>query len=383
MLKISAILCAVVLLASCGGYYTSDIAGYVKDDENGLGVNGAIIRVYAEEPESADAEGFSVETASMTSGGNAGYYSHKIIWKNWFPSFGEEGDSGSVWIGITHDDYIETTRLVQGILSETVNVVPDVYLTRASFSSPEVSGVIIDVGGNGVNGVRTVLDLESTVDDQEDYVTVTATVDGVDGVFQFEDVRWRDESPDSPSADTENAVISVADADYETDDIVPVIITSDQASRVTTEVVVTRQPRIIFSGNLYGRCIRRYLSSQDVQEIPAQGIEVTLTYIDEMGEHLLYDYTDASGTFAFFVQWIDSVPGNFDGTAAVDTLDPTIPDGEDGIFAQVFFDPPFDVATYGGDIDGGDPLTFDDQDFALKSWINPNYLPDTVLETSL
>ena len=97
---------AVPALASCGGYYTADIAGYVKDDETGAGVNGAIIRVYSEEPETADAEGFTVETASMTSGGNAGYYSHKIIWRNWLPAFGDEGDSGSVWLAITHDDYV-------------------------------------------------------------------------------------------------------------------------------------------------------------------------------------------------------------------------------------------------------------------------------------
>ena len=67
----------------------------------------------------------------------------------------------------------------------------------------------------------------------------------------------------------------------------------------------------------------------------------------------------------------------------MDTVSPSIPDGEDGIYVQLFFDPPFNIATIGGDIDGGDPAVFDGQDFALKSWKTPNYLPDTVIETTL
>ena len=196
-------------------------------------------------------------------------------------------------------------------------------------------------------------------------------------------MRWRDESPDSPSADTENVTISVEDTDYEATDPVTAVVASDQASQVTTQIVVTRQPRTEFAANLYGRCIRRYLSTQEVQEIPAQGIEVTLTYFDEDGEHLLYDYTDATGSFAFFVQWTDSAPGNFDGTTAVDTAEPGIPEGEDGIYVQLFFDPPFDTATVGGNIDGGQSTVFDANDFALKSWITPNYLADTVIEINL
>ncbi|MBN1685761.1 MAG: hypothetical protein JW852_03855 [Spirochaetales bacterium] len=370
-------------LAGCGGYYTADIAGYVKDDESRAGVNGAIIRIYAQEPEDADADGFTVETASMATGGNAGYYSHKIIWRNWFPAFGDEGDSGSVWLGISHDDYAPAVTLVQGIISETVNVVPDIYLVRATFSSQTVTGRVIDVGGDGVNGVRVVLDLESTPDDEEDYITTTGTVNAVEGVYEFDNVTWRDESPDSPAADTESALVYVDDGEYDAAQPASVLITSGGLSQAADEIVVTRQPREDFSVNIRGRCINRYLSTQEVQEIPAQGIGVTLTCTDDDGEHTLYDYTDAGGVFTFFVQWTDATPGNFDGTTDVAGVDPGIPDGEDGLFVQLHFDPPFDAATVGGDIDGGDPAVFDNQDFFLKSWINPNYLPDTVIETTL
>ena len=45
----------------------------------------------------------------MTTGGNAGYYTHKVIWKTTSPLFGEEGDSGTIWITVTHEDYQEAT----------------------------------------------------------------------------------------------------------------------------------------------------------------------------------------------------------------------------------------------------------------------------------
>jgi len=43
----------------------------------------------------------------------------------------------------------------------------------------------------------------------------------------------------------------------------------------------------------------------------------------------------------------------------------------------------FFLAGCGGYIDGGDSAVFDENDFSLKSWINPNYLPGTVIETTL
>ena len=84
---------------------------------------------------------------------------------------------------------------------------------RATFSSQTVTGRVIDVGGDGINGVRMVLDLQSTPDDAEDYITTTATVNGDDGVYEFDNVTWRDETPDSPAADTESGVVSVDDDD--------------------------------------------------------------------------------------------------------------------------------------------------------------------------
>lgn len=376
------------ILSGCGGYYSAEIAGYIKDAESQGGINGAIIRVYADQPDAAADTGFIVETASMTSGGNAGYFSHKIVWLELFPAFGEEGDSGSVWLGITHDDYTEDIVHVQGIISETVNLMPDILLDRASFECPELTGEVIDVAGAGVNGVRIELDLASTTDDEVDYVTTTATIDGVDGTYRFQNIRWRDEDPDSAAADTETATVTVDDNEYDSTDQPTVLLASDQEIAVQEIITVTREPRIEFETTVQGRCIDRYITTNDVQDIGARGVEVTLTYVDDDGAHTLYDQTDAAGAFAFFVQWTDSAPRNYDGTATDDTDDPTVPEGEDGLYVQIQYGPPFDTVSLAAmvpaqaslDITGGDSGVFDSTDFALKTWINPNYLPDAVIE---
>ena len=73
---IGLIVFSVVLLTltGCGRYFTAEIAGYVKDSENDEGIDGAVIRMYNAEPASPDAESFIVETASVTSNGNPGYF---------------------------------------------------------------------------------------------------------------------------------------------------------------------------------------------------------------------------------------------------------------------------------------------------------------------
>ena len=373
-------------LAGCGGYYTGEIAGYIKDADSSEGINGAIIRIYSEEPASAAADGFIIETASMSSGGNGGYFSHKIVWHNNFPVFGEEGDSGSVWLGIAHEDYTDSITHVRGVISDTVNVVPDILLERATFETPEITGRIVNISGEGVNGIRVELDLASTTDDTEDYVTTTATFDGNVGTYRFQNVTWRDEAPDSPSADTENATVTVDDPDYASASTLALLITSDQAVEAADDMVVTRKPRTEFSVNLQGRCINRYtVASQGVDENPAPGIEVMVTYKTEDGTlHTLYDQTDGTGSFSVFIQWTDTDPRDFDGPPPAGTTDTSIPEGEDGLFVQIQFDAPFDTITaLGGDIVGGNANVFEADDFLLKSWIDPNILPDNVVNTAV
>ncbi|MBT3272837.1 MAG: hypothetical protein HN368_06765 [Spirochaetales bacterium] len=384
----AAVLIGTVLVTGCGGDYTAEIAGYINDSESGAGVDGAVVHIYSEEPDTAGDEGFIVETASMSSGGNAGYFNHKIIWRNWFPAFGEEGDTGSVWLGISHGDYADAIIHVQGLLSATLNVIPDIQLERATFSIPELTGRIIDVGGEGVNGVRVVLDLASTTDDAEDYITTTGTIDGAVGTYRFTNITWRDEAPDSAAADTESVTLIVDDQDYDSATMLTTLLASDQNAEFTTDIVVIRQPRTEFTANIQGQCINRYISSTEVQEIPEQGVEVTLTFMDQDGItlHTLFDQTDVTGGFAFFVQWTDDNPRNFDGSVSTAVEDLSIPEGEDGLYVQIQFAAPFNdpaLPEDSLDIDGGDDALFDSADFALKSWINPNYLPDAVIETTL
>lgn len=370
---------AFVILSGCGGYYTGEIAGYIKDSENAAGINGAVIRIYAEEPASASEDGFIVETASMSSGGNGGYFSHKIIWQSYFPAFGEEGDSGSVWLGIVHGDYTDAIAHVRGVISDTVNVVPDILLVRATFETPEITGRLVDVAGEGVNGIRLELDLASTTDEAEDYVTTTATIDGNPGTYRFQNVSWRDEAPDSPSADTESATVIIDDPDYESAAPLQLLVTSDQAVEAADTIVVTRKARSDFSVTLQGRCINRYTSSSGVEENPAPGVEVTVTYKTQDDTlHTLYDQTDGTGSFSFFIQWTDDSSGDFDGPSPDGADDSSIPEGEDGLYVQIQYDTPFN----GEDVIGGDANAYDGNDFLLKSWIDPNVLPDAVVTTA-
>jgi hypothetical protein len=315
-----------------------------------------------------------VETASMASQGNNGYFSHKIIWQNAFGEFGSEGDSGEVWLKISHEDYLEKTTRVSGILSDTINLVPDILLDRATFSTPQLRGRVLNVSGEGVNGVRMVLDLSSTTDEAEDYITTTGFYEEEPGYYLFQDVTWRDETPDSDAADTENGSVLVDDPDYQSGGSLSVILTSGQDSEAAEDIVVTRKPRTQFSTTVIGRCIRRYINVDgDPVDIPAQGIEVAAFYTDDNGSHTLYDQTDATGSFSMLLQWSDADPE--------DDTDPTIPEGEDVLYVEFDYDPD-NLSSYTfTDIVGATTGTIEDDEFRLKSWLNPNYLPDAVDDT--
>jgi len=360
---------AVLGLQGCGTYYDAEIAGYVKDMDTDAGINGAVIRMYltedditAEEEAEDGSVYYIVETASMSSQGNDGYFSHKIMWQNAFGEFGSEGDSGEVWLKITHEDYIETTAQVSGILSDTINLVPDILLDRATFSTPQLRGRVLNVSGEGVNGVRVVLDLSSTTEETEDYITTTGFSDGEPGYYIFQEVTWRDEEPDSDAADTESASVSIDDPDYEYGSTLAVTLTSSQASEAPDDIVVTRKPRTQFSTNVTGRCFARYDNAGiDPVDIPVQGVEVTITYDDGNGSHTLYDQTDGTGSFGLLIQWTDTSPGDFiEGTP-----DSSVPDGEDGLEINIDYD---------------DANFTDLTNFNLKSWLNPNYIPDGVYD---
>jgi len=366
-------------LASCGRYFTAELSGYVKDSESEDGVDGAVIRIYEKEPSTADESGFIVETASANSGGNGGYYNHRIIWQNLFPAFGSEGDTNSVWLGITHHDYLSAIVEVRGLLSDTVNFVPDVLLDRAAFSVPTVTGRVVGPSGAGVNGVRVVLDVLST-SDTEDYVTGSTTIGGEAGRYEFTDVSWSDEDAAGSGTDTEAAELVIDDEAYTSSQVISIVLSADQTFDVSTAFSVNRIDATSFSTTLTGRCVNQYGAAPDVQNIAAQGIEVKCTFSDDDGAHTLYDQTNANGTYSFFIQWTDTTPGDFlEGTA-----DSTIPVGEDGLIAEVTFaDPNFSGLSFEGvtpgtyELPSSPPASGDDRQ--VKSWLDPNYAPDAIV----
>jgi hypothetical protein len=214
-------------MSACGlpRYFSATISGYVRDEQanaNGEqpGINGAEIRVYLEDPTIA---GSKVEalarTATMTSGGNDGYWSRKIIWSVWLPTFWDEGDSSTVWVEVLRKGYFPKIQKVPGILSDSNNVIPMIEIR--AIKAGELKGRVVNEHGAGVNDIRVELDLDLTADIDADYVTRTATVDGIVGVFSFSSIAWED--PDSiPTVDraivgnkaTTTARLYIVDADY-------------------------------------------------------------------------------------------------------------------------------------------------------------------------
>ena len=472
------ILAAALLLTGCPRYYKGEVAGYVRDSETDNGVNGATIHMYLEQPETAEDPSFIIETATMTSGGNAGYYSSSIIWEKYFAKFGSEGDSGAIWIGVLHEDYLSKVAKVSGILSDTMNVVPDIKIETSLFTVPSLTGRVVNESGEYLNGIRLVLDLESTPDEEEDYVATTqtiddkagsyqftniewkdndpddaensqdtepavirvsddeyldaddtplsvtlnsdqemeapqdievtieqqtnftcpevtgrvvnssgegvngvrvtldiartsddeefvattATIDGIPGTYQFTDIGWRDETADTKTTDTETGNIEVDDDNYTGGSAESVTLYSDQTVDVPNDISVTRAPRTDFSANIRGECYYLDSSASD-PERPIAGVDVTVTYTedDETTNHTLTAQTNTNGVYTFLIQWTDSDSSS--GTV-------NIPEGEDTISVDI---------TYSSNDEPGNSYSFDNvTGYEVRSWINPNNIPDKV-----
>lgn len=366
---------ATALLASCGGYYyRATVQGFVVDDESDAGVNEATVRVYTDEIEEPDAEGYVVQTSTVTQGGNAGYYSSTVIWRRVFGAYGQEGDTTTLWLSVTHPDYGAQVVSAQGILSEEDNLIATIRLAQTSYDLPALRGRVVDGNGAGVNGVRVVLDLPQVdgTDDETDEVTLTATIDGTSGTYEFAPVEWSDANTADANGEV-TATIRVddpewGDPDYtgdpgtsDDDYIVErqvVLVPGDQTRVVTSDIPVSRLPRTEFTTTVTGRLVERLVDGTGgfVEDRPVQGVAVTLSFVRLLEPApgtetvTLADTTDAQGTYSFTVTWVDNAPGDFDDAdersgATVGGETDGVADGEDGLVVEVAYE---DLEVAGG-----------------------------------
>jgi hypothetical protein len=367
---------AALAVTGCGGYYyRAVIQGFVIDDETGGGINGATVRIYTRDVETADADGYVAQTATVTQGGNAGYYSSTVIWRQLFGSYGLEGDTTTIWVAVTHPDYAPVVVAASGILSDDSNLIGSIRLVQTTFSIPALRGRVEDANGSGVNGVRVVLDLPAVTgtDLREDRVTQTATIDGTPGRFEFAPVDWSDRHTTDPAGEV-TAVVRIDDPDWGGQDVRiierdVVLVPSNQTRTMTDPIPVYRQPRTEFSTIVEGRLVERILDGGGsfVEERPVEGVRVELRYwrrTDAVPDpdpddpdpavadpfRVLVDHTDAQGVYRFAVSWTDLAPGDFDH-ADVRT-DPAlggdttgIAPGEDGLLVDITY---ADAAVPGG-----------------------------------
>ena len=399
----------LALFAGCGiYYYRAPIQGFVIDGETEAGINEATVRIYTQEVSSADVQGYVAQTSTVTQGGSAGYYSSTVIWGRWFGgAYGEEGDTTTIWLGVTHPDYGSVVVPAEGILSDEDNLVASIRLSQTTFELDALRGRVVDANGAGVNGVRVVLDLpqvDDSEDDSEDQVAQTATIDGAAGTYLFSPVEWSDANTEDPNGEV-TAVVRVDDPEWgaetpettdgiddytieRTLDLVP----GEQTRVVQTPIEVYRRPRSEFTATVTGRLFERVIATDGtVENRPVQGIRVELSYdevIDgsppELAETLI-DYTDADGAYLFTVTWTDTVPGEYDNAGNEDLTGDSaatagIAAGEDGLLVDVSYS---DLTVTPGSLE----LAFSTADLTdHEIYSNPrggtNRLPDVAREAT-
>jgi hypothetical protein len=160
----------LLIAGSCRVIYDTDISGFVRDVSIDSGVNGAVVRVYADDPAEAEDTEILLETATvMTTAGIPGYFSGTLMWQTRTGQFGQEGDIRDFWIRVSHDKYQEKTVKAAGLLSNADNIVPDILIERSVYEAVVAGKCYYLVGASEPSPIQG--------------AEVSATLDGGDMVF--------------------------------------------------------------------------------------------------------------------------------------------------------------------------------------------------------
>lgn len=357
------------VLAGCGGYfYEADVQGRIVDAESDAGINDAVVRVYLTEPASADAAGYVAQSATFTANAD-GTYQAVVRWTTEEAGvWGGEGDIRTIWLGVVDDDYVDRIVRIDGLLSGETNTVPTITLERATFRLAALEGRLVDATGAGVNGVTVELDFPvvegaGVDDDPSDEVVQTATsADGTTGVFRFEDLEWNENNTTDGSGAV-TVTIRVNDADYGAEEpghdpdaaeygvlaLPPLEIVPGETTRtVAGPTTVYRLPRTEFTTQITGRLFERIDTANRSEDVPVQGVEVTLTWTrrlagDETATETRIEKTNAQGVYTFAgITWIDTAPGDYDAAderdaSTVGAETTGIDQGEDGLVVNIAY----------------------------------------------
>ena len=376
--KLIALLMLTVLIAGgCSYYHRATIQGFVEDADSEAGINSATVRFYIERPESAADDVFFARTSTSTSGSEAGFYSNTVIWDNYFSAFGAEGDSGTVYLGVTHPDYLARVVEVPGVLSDDVNTVETIRLQRVTFAAGEVFGrVVRDGDSGGENGVRVVLHIGEG-SSAEEYVALTGDRAGESGWYSFDEPSWRDESTEPGGTSEITADIEIDDPDWrrEPDEVRALTLASGQDREVSTNIRVVRKPRSEFEAVLAGQVF--YRPGVDDEYRGLGGVEVEVGFdadTDPGGARSFLTETATDGSFTLQLNWRRdesySPPAN-------------TPAGED-VLRQSEGAEDFDnlTVTYRHSKIADDPNLNGQQDRErIRTWINPNRMEDVYVES--
>ncbi|MFP4377797.1 MAG: hypothetical protein ACLFP4_12210 [Spirochaetales bacterium] len=142
ILRAATTVALLTVLTGCGYVYRADIQGRVVDADDDSGVNQATVRIYEEKPANPDSSGFIVRTETAISGGTTGVFQTGFAWREIFGEFGTEGDTTTLWAGVTHPDYNGTVAKLPGILSGENNTVGDITILSKERDEDANSAVV-------------------------------------------------------------------------------------------------------------------------------------------------------------------------------------------------------------------------------------------------
>ena len=253
-----------------------------------------------------------------------------------------------------------------------ISIIPISLLILAGCSnyySSDITGFVRDgVNNQGINGARIRMYSFEPVNTEEDgYIVETFSFNYGDEPGYFDaKIIWDNPVDTFGDAGASWKVwIAVTHKDYSPIVVLRAGLLSDTRNMIS-DIILERASfptRTIFSTSLQGRCMYRLGTAPNIQEIGINGVDVTLTYTDDNGAHVIYTQTDSGGYYAYFLEWEEDPPVD-NGSGII------IPTGED----VLMIDLDFTSNSGAGNIYSFDSFT----SYVLKSWLDPNILPDRV-----
>ena len=340
---------------SCAPVFTADINGYILDIETYEGIPSVELRFYEHEPKNFGDKNYTYQTST----GNdslAGFFSQSLIWSDYLAKYGKKGDVIDLYFTVVHPNYQAQIESAVGIVSSTTNTIPTVLLKSLNAYVENIQGSIYTQFGPE-NGVQVALYLGE--EDIPYARTTSQNINGLDGLYSFEDISWWDPA----LSGTIMATVKMIDPRYSNP--IPATVSQEIFNQKSTDfmddIIVEVSRPTIFEAEIKGHTSFLIETTNTAEYRPIAGIEIELEwyYDDENQSNPKHSFvrTDENGDFTATINWEDPI---------ADT-DNSIPPEADQIEVHVSY-------PSGGSMGFSYDLSPYNDTFIIRSWID-NTLP--------